>query len=53
MMALDSVPVTRFRVTELALGWLKRIDSFAPTENFAQSMAALLLVWLIVVALPA
>ena len=53
MMALVSAPVTRLSVMELALGWLKRTDSLLPTENLAQSMAALLLVWLMVVALPA
>ena len=53
-MALASVPVTRFRVTELRLGWLKRTDSLAPTENLLQSIAALSLLWLMVVAvLPA
>lgn len=54
MMALASVPVTRLRVTELRPGWLKRTDSFAPTENLLQSIAALSLLWLMVVAvLPA
>ena len=51
-MTLVSLPMTRLRVVEAALGWLKLTVSCLPIENPCQLMTALLEDWLMLVVLP-
>ncbi len=46
------MPVTRFKVTDELVGWMKRVCSSAPMEKLCQLMMALSVDWVTVSSVP-